>query len=123
MQQVLAANKSKKLEKRKFSQAYPLSDFFHYEGESPNVKRNNDGAIIRFSTPVKVWMDNEDNYSHLYYRSEEHTFHCAVPGCDFSHAPVDHRNGNISAASIQNTVFTTIFPTCTNPGTQVSGRV
>ena len=95
MQQVLTANKLKKIEKRKFSQANPLPDFFHYEGESPKVKRNNDGAIIKFSTPVKLWMDNEDNYSHLYYRSEEHTFHCAVHGCDFSNAPPDHRNGNM----------------------------
>ena len=95
MNEVLAAAKLKKIEKRKFSQANPLPDFFHYEGESPKVKRNNEGTIIRFSTPVKLWKDNEDNYSHLYYRSEEHTFHCAVPGCDFYNAPADHRNGNL----------------------------
>ena len=95
MNQVLAAAKLKKIEKRKFSQTNPLPDFFHYEGESPKVKRNDEGTIIRFSTPVKLWTDNEDNYSHLYYRSEEHTFHCAVPGCDFLNAPVDHRNGNM----------------------------
>jgi hypothetical protein len=44
----------KKIEKQKFSQANPLPDFFHYKGEPPKVKRNNDGAIIKFSTPVKL---------------------------------------------------------------------
>jgi hypothetical protein len=38
MNQVLAAAKLKKIEKRKFSQTNPLPDFFHYEGESPKVK-------------------------------------------------------------------------------------
>ena len=95
MQQVIAATKLKKLEKRKFSETNPLPDYFHYVGESPKVKRNSDGEIIRFSTPVKIWVDNEDNYSHLYYRSEDHTFHCAVAGCKFSTAPSDHRNGNM----------------------------
>jgi hypothetical protein len=76
MQQVIAANKLRKLEKRKFCQSNPLPDFFHYEGESPKVKKNSDGSVIRFSTPVKVWVDNEDNYAYLYYRSEEHVFHC-----------------------------------------------
>jgi hypothetical protein len=72
-----------------------LPDFFHYEGQPPNIKKNGDGSIIRFSTPVKVWVDNEDNYAHLYYRSDEHVFHCAVSGCVFSNSPADHRNGNI----------------------------
>jgi len=95
MQQVIAANKLKKNEKRKFCQLNPLPDFFHYEGQPPNIKKNGDGSIIRFSTPVKVWVDNEDNYAHLYYRSDEHVFHCAVSGCVFSNSPADHRNGNI----------------------------
>ena len=95
MQQVIAATKLKKLEKRKFCQMNPLPDYFHYEGESPNAKVTSDGAIIRFSTPVKAWVDNEENYSHLYYRSAEHVFHCIVPGCEYSNAPSDHRNGNM----------------------------
>ena len=95
MQQVLAATKLRKLEKRKFTQTNPLPDFFHYEGEAPRVKRNSDGAIITFSTPIKVWIDNDDNYSHLYYRSKEHSFHRAVPGYGYSNAPTDRRNGNI----------------------------
>ena len=63
MQQVIAAAKLKKLEKRKFSEANPLPDYFYYVGESPKVKRNSDGEIIRLSTRVKVWVDNED-FSH-----------------------------------------------------------
>ena len=58
MNEVLAAAKLKKIENRKFSQANPVPDFFHYEVESPKVKRNNEGTIIRFSTPVKLWKDN-----------------------------------------------------------------
>ena len=51
MQQAIAASKLKKLEKRKFSQTSPLPDYFHYEGESPKVKRNSDGVVTRFYLP------------------------------------------------------------------------
>ena len=46
MQQVLAANKLKKIGKRKFSLANPLTKIFHYEGESPMMKRNTGGDSI-----------------------------------------------------------------------------
>ena len=54
MPQVIAAIILKKLEKWEFSKTNPLSDYFLYEGESPNLKRNKNGTIIQFSTPVKV---------------------------------------------------------------------
>ena len=66
MKQVIAANKLKKREKRNFLQANPLPDCFYYEGESPKVKRNREGNTLKFSTPVKAWVNNEENYSHLY---------------------------------------------------------
>ena len=47
MQQVIAANKLKKIKKRKFWQTNSHLDYFHYEGESSKVKRNSDGAIIQ----------------------------------------------------------------------------
>jgi hypothetical protein len=40
MQQVvIAANKFKKIEKLKFCQLNPLPDYFHYEEESPKIKK------------------------------------------------------------------------------------
>jgi hypothetical protein len=51
---------------------------FYVVGQSPKVKKSSDGSVFRFSTPVGVWVDNEDNYTHLDYLSKEHVFHCAV---------------------------------------------
>ena len=92
MQHAIAANELKKLEKRKVFRTNPIPNDCHYEGESPKVRRSSGGAIIRFSTPAKVWMDNDDKNSHLNYHSEEHAFHCVVSGCEFSNSPPVHRN-------------------------------
>ena len=69
-----------------------LPDYFNYEGGSPKVRNS---SVILFSAPMKVTMDNQDNYAHLYYRSVEHIFYCAGSGCEFSNSPADHRNGNM----------------------------